>query len=255
MNRYFAEIHAGPDSQLGTAPCRIEDSPEVAALRGAESYGELLALADALNFQLRCRESLAVYDRAVALEPENMTAYRRRAARHITTLQPEKAVADLLRCRTLGGDEADISYRLGIACYLAGNFAAAMREEARCFPLMNEEMGIAAMFWHTLSAWRAGEAPSLLRESYRPGMAVGHHTGYEAIMALAAGETTMDAMRRALASESSDLECSILAYGTARRLLLMGRQEEGEELLRGILPRDGFWISYAYLAAWNDVNK
>ena len=255
MNRYFAEIHAGPDSQLGTAPCRIADSPEVAALRGAESYEELLALADALNFQLRYRESLAVYDRAVALEPENMTAYRRRAARYITTLQPEKAVADLLRCRALGGGEADVAYRLGIACYLAGDYAASMREEARCFPLVDEEMGIAAMFWHTLSAWRAGEAPSLLRESYRPGMAVGHHTGYEAVMALAAGETTPDTMQRALASESSDLEYSILAYGTARRLLHMGRQEEGEALLRGILPRDGLWISYAYLAAWNDVNK
>lgn len=253
MNRYFAEIHAGPDSQLGKAPCLIGDSPEVAALRGAESYEELLALAAALNYQLRYRDALKIYDHAVALEPDKLLGYRQRAPRLINTLQSEKAVADLLRCRELGGEEADISYRLGIARYLAGDYEAAMREEALCFPLVDDEMGIAAMYWHTLSAWRAGKEPSLL-ERYHPGMAVGHHTAYAAVMALAAGERSFEEMQLLLAGERSDLEYSMLAYGTARWLLHRGWQDEGETMLRSIPPRDGFWISYAYLAAWNDIH-
>lgn len=248
MGQFFADQHAGPESQLGHAPCSIPDSPQVAALRGAETVDELFALAKALNFQLRYRDALSVYDRILALEPENALAYRQRAPRLLNTLQPEKAAADLLKCRELGGDEADLSYRLGIAHYLSGDYPAAMAEEERCFPLVDEEMGVAAMFWHSMSALRCGRDPVLLRH-YRPGMAVGHHTAYERATALLAGRLPREEMQTLLRWEKSDLEYSILAYGSSLRLRSLGEEEAAEALLRSILPRDSFWISYAYIAA------
>lgn len=251
MGTYFADLHAGPDSQLGSAPCRMADSPEVEALRQAESFEDLLALAKALCFQLRYREALTVYDRAIALEPENILGYRQRAPRYINTLQPEKAVKDLLKCRELGGDEADLSYRLGIAQYLAGDFEAAMREEEICYPLVDEEMGIAALYWHTMSALRLGTEPTLLRY-YRPEMQVGHHTAYERVMALSSGSLPWEEMQTLLQEEPSDLEYSMLAYGSSVFCRSLGHEGEAETLLRSILPRDNFWISYAYIAAWND---
>ena len=224
MGQYFADLHAGPESQLGSAPCSIPDSPEVAALRGAETVEELFALAKALNFQLRYREALTVYDRILALEPENALAYRQRAPRFLNTLQPEKAIQDFLKCRELGGDEADLSYRLGIARYLSGDYPAAMAEE------------------------------ELLRH-YRPGMAVGHHTAYERAMAFLAGSLPWAHMEALLQQEKSDLEYSMLAYGSAQWLRVLGKEEAADRLFRSILPRDSFWISYAYIAAWNDRGK
>lgn len=254
MGQYFADLHAGPESQLGSAPCAIPDSPESAALRGAETVEELFALAKALNFQLRYRDALEVYDRILALEPDNALAYRQRAPRFLNTLQPERAIADLLRCRELGGDEADLSYRLGIARYLSGDYAVAMSEEERCFLLVNEEMGIAAMFWHSMSALRCGAEPTLLRY-YHPGMAVGHHTAYERVIALLAGSLPWGHMEVLLQQEKSDLEYSMLAYGSAVFRRSLGHEDEAQALLRSILPRDSFWISYAYIAAWNDRSK
>lgn len=251
MGQFFADLHAGPESQLGSAPCSIPDSPEAAALRGAETVEELFALAKALNFQLRYREALTVYDKILALEPENALAYRQRAPRLLNTLQPGKAIADLLKCRKLGGDEADLSYRLGIAHYLNDDHPAAMAEEELCYPLVDEEMGIAAMYWHSMSALRCGRDPTLLRH-YRPGMAVGHHTAYEHAMALLSGDLLWTEMQALLRQEPSDLEYSMLAYGSAIWLRSSGDGEAADRLLRSILPRDSFWISYAYIAAWND---
>lgn len=255
MGKYFADIHAMPDSQLGGAPCIVADSPEVAALRRAETFEDLMALAKALVFQLRYREALKIYDRAVALESDNILCYRQRAPRLINTLQPEKAAADLEKCRALGGAEDDISYRLGIARYLAGDYAAAMAEEAICYPLVDEEMGIAAMYWHTLSAWRAGAEPELLNRHYHPGMAVGHHTAYEGAMSLPAGARSEEEILHRLEDPAiTDLEYSMLAYGVSAYLDHIGRSGPAAKLRASILPRDGFWISYAYLAAWNDIN-
>ena len=240
-----------PPANWGREPCQIPDSPEVAALRGAEDYDGLLALGKALCFQLRYREAVEVYDRAAVLCPTDIRAYRQRAARYLTTLRPEDAICDLLRCRALGGDEMDLSYRLGLCRYLTGAYRQAMAELETCYPLCDEEMGIAAMFWHTLSAWRAGEAPGLLRH-YRPGMAVGHHTAYDFCMALAAGFVDLRAAEARLKAEKSDLEYSILAYGVSGYLEHTGKDRAAEALRERLLRRDSFWITYCYIAAWND---
>ena len=74
-------------------------------------------------------------------------------------------------------------------------------------------------------------------------------------MSLAVGALTWEEMQTLLWSEQSDLEYSMLAYGSAVFRRAFGRKTEAEALLQSILPRDSFWISYAYIAAWNDRNK
>ena len=255
MGKYFADIHASAASQLGDALCTLEDTPEVTALRGTEDYDNLVSLGNALCYQMRFCEAIEVYTKAVKQNPDRMDAYRRRAARYLTTLQPDLAIQDFLRCRELGGDEGDLSYRLGICRYLTGEYGQAMEELERCYPLHGDEMGIAVIYWHTLSAWRAGEAPALLERSYHPGMEVGHHTAYELCMALASGNTALPAVMERLEHEESDLEYSMLSYGSAVYLAQQGEKAAADRLIRSIVERDGFWVSYAYLAAWNDTQS
>jgi thioredoxin-like negative regulator of GroEL len=85
-------------------------------------------------------------------------------------------------------------------------------------------------------------------------MEVGHHTAYDFAMAVAAGYVDVDKALVRLKAEKDDLEYSIMAYGVAAVLKQDGRREEALELIREIVRRDGFWISYAYIAAWNDVS-
>ena len=61
-----------------------------------------------------------------------------------------------------------------------------------CMPLCDDEMGIAVLYWHTLSAARTEKAPMLLKY-YRPDMAVGHHTAYEKAMRVWSGTMPLSA--------------------------------------------------------------
>ena len=253
MGEFFADVHASAKSQLGGASCRIADTPEITMLRTAESYEELLGLAKALCWQLRYLEAIEIYTRAIALKPESPAAYRQRAARYISTLQPLNAVKDLLQCRALGLDPMDISYRLGISCYLAGDYHEAIREFSVCYPLCDDEMGIAVIFWHTLSSWHINASPKLLHH-YHTGMQAGHHTAYERVAALAAGKAGLSTLLDELGSETDDMQFSILGYGTAQYLYHTGCAKQADSLIRQVLSRDGFWITYGYLAAWNALN-
>lgn len=114
-------------------------------------------------------------------------------------------------------------------------------------PLCDDEMGIAVLYWHTLSAVRTEKAPTLLKY-YRPDMAVGHHTAYEKAMRVWSGTTPLAAALEMLEREEDDLEYGITLYG----LLWHPDCTERERLSQVLLRRDGFWPSFAYLAAWKD---
>lgn len=250
----FACEHATAASQLKGEALSLHDDDKVAALRGAETYEDRVALGKALSWQLRYRDAIEAYDSAIALDPNRLEAVRLRAGRYLTTLQPEKAIPEFQRCRTLGGDEMDLSYNIGLAQYYAGEDAAAMEAFSACYPLCDDEMGIAAIFWHTLSAWRSGKVPTLLK-NYHPGMQVGHHSAYDKVMALASGNLELTTILKLLAQEEADLEYSILAYGVYSYLRHMREDEQASALFEELLTRDGFWPCFAYLAAYNDAMK
>ena len=184
------------------------------------------------------------------MEPENLPLLRLRAGRYLTTLQSNPAIADFEKCLSLGAEKLDSLYRIGLAQYYAGRYEQAMGTFENCMPLCDEEMGIAVLYWHTLSAVRAEKAPTLLKY-YRPDMAVGHHTAYEKSMQVWSGITPLSAMLQMLESEEDDLEYGITLYG----LLLHPDCAEKARLSQALLRRDGFWPSFAYLAAWNDRSR
>ena len=175
---------------------------------------------------------------------------RLRAGRYLTTLQNDLAIADFKKCLSLGADKPDCLYRIGLAHYYAGRYAQAIEMFENCMPLCDEELGIAVMYWHTLSATRAKKPPALLKD-YHPGMAVGHHTAYEKAMQVWSGTTPLPAMLQMPEDEKDDLEYSIVLYG----LLQYPDCDEQECLYEKLLSRGGFWPSFAYLAAWNDRSR
>ena len=126
-------------------------------------------------------------------------------------------------------------------------YEQAMEDFEGCMPLCDDEMGIAVLYWHTLSAARTEKAPTLLKYD-RPDMAVGHHTAYEKAMQVWSGTTPLAAALEMLESEEDDLEYGTTLYG----LLWHPDCTEKARLFKVLLRRDGFWPSFAYIAAWKD---
>ena len=248
MEYPFDELNAGIESQIMNLPAGIPDSLAVLQAKALpDSVEKFCALGKAFSRQLRYREAIDAYTDGLKLEPENLPLLRLRAGRYLTTLQSNLAITDFEKCLSLGAEKLDCLYRIGLAYYYAGRYAQAMETFENCMPLCDEEMGIAVIYWHTLSAVRAGKAPTLLND-YHTGMAVGHHTAYEKSMQVWSGATSLSAMLQMLESEKDDLEYGIVLYG----LLWHPDCDEQEYLYEKLLSRDGFWPSFAYLAAWRD---
>ena len=166
-----------------------------------------------------------------------------------------------------GSLKAEISdyeklYAAGIGYYYLGDYEKCMEAEELSYPHFNDEMGIAAIFWHTLAAWRCGRTPSLLEDKYHGAMEVGHHKSYDLIMALAKGMVSPKSAELIFSVEHNPLEHSIVGYGLycwlQHSFSCCGSApsipccEEAQKVLDKTYADDGFWITYAYLGSRND---
>ncbi len=251
MGKFFADIHVDKESQLSGVFCNIEDTVEIQKLRKDKTYRGFLDLAKDLRFQLRYRDAIEACSEAIKLKPEEKEAYRQRAGAYLTTLQIEKARKDFQRCRELGQDRLDVSYRLALCFYLQEEYEKAMEELEQAWELCNDEMGIAVIFWHTLSAWKLRKRPELFLKYYRTGMEVGHHTAYAFIIEALLKERSLQIAEKGL-ENTADLDYSIIGYGLYVYYRFLGMDKAAQGLLREIIKRDRFWISYGYLAAWQE---
>lgn len=250
MEKPFDDLHVGIESQLLNSPEHIPDSAAVSAARKDEDTVDgLITLGKALSRQLRYRQAILAYTRALEMDPDNRIVLRLRAGRYLITLQSDSALRDFEQCLALGGDKLDCGYRMGLAHYYAGRYSQAAQTFESCISLCDDEMGIAVIYWHTLSTCRAGIAPSLLR-LYNTGMNVGHHTAYEKAMRVWSGAEAYADRQTKLKWEPDDMEYAITQYGLAYHLQCPDRQK----ILTEIIARDGFWPCFSYLAAWNDLH-
>ncbi len=250
MGKYFADIHEGPGSQLGNLPETVKDTEEITAIKrklesiadSNERYEGMLALSKALIFQLRYKSALIVLDLAVNLLPSRTEALRMRAIRRLYTLDTKGSLEDFIRLR--GMDYGDVSYQIGLGFFLRSQYEKAMEEMEICYSLADNEMKIAAMYWHTIAARRCNARAALL-DNFTDDFDCGHHTAYKAACAMFAGHMSADDLLDISNKEESDLEYSMLAYAL---------HEVGMVSLEDIIKRDSFWIGFAYVAAWNDLN-
>lgn len=146
-------------------------------------------------------------------------------------------------------------YAAGIAYYFLGDYENCMKKEEEAFPYFEDEMGIAAIFWHTLAAWRAGKEATLLKDHYTYGMLVGHHRSYNRIMAIACGNVSLEAAETIYSHMFQPLDAAIYGYGYSCFLDHIGQKEKAKKVLSDVVSDDSFWIAYAYLAAYLDAHE
>lgn len=252
--KYFADIHASKESQFFGGPAGVEDTPEIAGLRekialSPEDCELYLELGGLLNFQLRFREAIEVYTRAIAIAPDEMRAYRQRAPRYITTLQFDRAYADFKRCEDMGGVTLDTSYRLGLCKYFMGEYEAAEDIFLVCAELAKDdaEMLAAVVYWRIMCRCKQGKDIPPLPEF---GGEISHHAGYRDAVGLFDGSVSAVELRANAALYEDGMNAPIALYGLANFYLHESNRAESERLIREIVGDDTYWMCFTYIAAW-----
>lgn len=248
----FALFPATAESQLGEAPCTVEDTPLVAEWRNKErTYENLLEFGKALSKSLRYKEAIEVYTEAISMKKEPLEALRLRAGRYLSILENKKAEEDFLSCLRLGGEPLDCRYRLGLSLYYQKRYQEAMEEWEKVLSLSDPEMEIALLYWHSLASLRLKKEPFLLARnvSYE---AVGHHRSYWEGVSFLKGEMQEEELLDRAGKEEVAMEASMKLYALH---VWNEAQEKEDNLLKVILSQQEYWFCFTSLAAWNDYYR
>lgn len=219
-------------------------------MRRLRADGDFQRLGDALTGQYRYREAAAAYEQAICNAPEDMRLWKRFAGASLTVGNFAAAEDGYRRCLELGAEESDITYCLGFSRYIQRQYAAAAGFFAAGYPC-DEEQEIALIYWHTLSACRAGIRKQLL-ENFHTGMQIGHHIAYEKIVSMFYGLISPQDVEAWIGEESDELNLVIALYGMSVYYESIGQQENHDRTLKALLSHDRYWPCLSYLAAWWD---
>lgn len=237
-------------SQLGEAPCNVEDTEEMFWLREADDYESRFQLGNALARQYRFREAVQAYQKAARVRADDWKLFYSLAGAELTLRHFERATVAYHRCLALGAGEKAVAYPLGIACYLQKQYKSAADYFAQCLPC-GDEMKIAVLYWHTLACYRAGEKPELLG-GYHADMQVGHHTAYRLAVAVFCGEISWEKALAETKRAPNSLNDAIALYGLCGFLTFCGERAQSKQCRERLLANEEVWPCISYLAAWND---
>ncbi len=222
------------------------------------------------------REAVEIFSRALVRFPDEPRLLLHRGHRYITLRRFDLAVADLERAAGLAAGRADaaepgeagsrapadtlrshIWYHLGIARYLAGDFAPALKAEEECLRLpATPDREAGARFWSYLALRRLGremEARQVLAP-IRPNMAVLENRAYLLLMMMYKGELTPEALLAPGAAGEDPIDPAILRYGVGAWYLVEGKRDEAVRIDREVLSL-GQWHSFAHIAAEADLRR
>lgn len=116
-------------------PAGTVEKADIALAKNPRSAELLLAAARARDAVLRFSESIPLYTRGIDEHPGDVRFLRYRGHRFISTRKFDFAVADLKKAAELAPASFDVSYHLGLAYYLRGDFNHAAREYKRCLAM------------------------------------------------------------------------------------------------------------------------
>jgi tetratricopeptide (TPR) repeat protein len=218
------------------------------------------------------REAIDVYSSGIALYPNNAWLYRHRGHRYLSVREIDRAIADLERAARLvdgkpdeveldgqpnarnipiGTLQSNISYHLGLAYYLNGDFARAISVYRRdLVDARNDDRRVSTSHWLYMSLRRLGreaEAAEVLKP-VRRGMQVIENDAYYRLLLMYKGELPVDSVLVVAPSGEMSVTDATAAYGVGNWYLYNGKRAEAERMFRRILA-GGQWGAFGYIAA------
>ena len=135
-----AHFHPVPDDEQ-TAKARAE------LLSCPDDVDHIVALGDALAFQMRYTEALQCYEKARDLRPDDYKIRRKCAGRYLSTFDLDKAESAFEWCVAHTSDRLDALYMLACCKYYQGEYEKAKVMFDECIDLAkdNGDMYVAAL--------------------------------------------------------------------------------------------------------------
>jgi tetratricopeptide (TPR) repeat protein len=220
------------------------------------------------------QDAIATFTKGIALHPNDARMYRHRGHRYITVRQFDRAVADLEKAASLikgTKDEIEpdgapnptgkprstlqfnIWYHLGLAHYLAGDFARALPAYDACMKVSNNDDSIVATsdwMWMTLMRLdRKAEAAKVL-DRISPKMEILENGSYHRRLLMYKGIEKPDTLLNP--ADADDLTLATQGYGVGNYYLVNGDRARAREIFTKVVSGPQ-WNAFGYIAAEADL--
>lgn len=247
---------------------RTVEMADLALAKGPASAELLLAAARARDTVLRFRESIPLYTRGMDDYPGDVRFLRFRGHRFVSTRKFDFAVSDLKKAAELAPASFDVSYHLGLAYYLRGDYNHAAREYQRCLAMaaqpkpaflkgmpagwrpcqaMDEDSRAAITAWAWRALRRAGKPEEAIKLLAAIGekMAVRENQSYHRTLLLYKGLHT-EAQTEAAPLDGN--AAPAIGYGVGLWHWLEGRKEQACAAWERVVAGAN-WAAFGFIAA------
>ncbi|MGE0359569.1 MAG: tetratricopeptide repeat protein [Vicinamibacterales bacterium] len=231
----------------------------------------LLAAARARDAALQFHAAIELYGRGLAIAPDDVRLLRFRGHRYISIRRFDLAVADLERAVKLAPSSFDVTYHLGLAQYLRGDYEAAARVYRSCLDATvagpvpagwrsctttrataNDRVAVSDWLYRSLRrAGRHDEARALL-DPFTAGLTVGENEAYYTALRFYRGD--VDELEALTPATKNENRLVTIGYGLAVHYGANGDGERACDLLQRIAAEPN-WNAFGVIAAEADLAR
>jgi tetratricopeptide (TPR) repeat protein len=253
---------------------RTIEKADRALAKGPASADLLLAAAHARDSVRRFSESIPLYTRGMDDYPGDVRFPRFRGHRFISTRRFDLAISDLKKAAEIAPASFDVSYHLGLAYFLRGDYNHAAREYQRCLAMapqpkpqfmkgmpagwrschaMDDDNRVAITEWTWRALRRAAkpEEAARLLAAIQPHMAVKENQSYFRTLLLYKGVHTE---AETLAAPVDGNATPTIGYGVGFWHWSEGRKEQACAAWYRVVT-DSNWAAFGFIAAESELAR
>jgi tetratricopeptide (TPR) repeat protein len=142
----------------------------------------------------------------------------------------------------------NVWYHLGLAYYLTSDFEGAIRAYEECFDAStNDDMRVAALYWHYMSLRKLGrdDAAGRLLDQVSPDLTIIENDSYLNLLLVFKGEFDADHL---LNGDGDQLTNATVGYGIGFWHDINGRHDRANQIWQDVYDA-GNWTAFGYIAS------
>ncbi|HKP68326.1 MAG TPA: tetratricopeptide repeat protein [Pyrinomonadaceae bacterium] len=255
----------------------LEDAEQV-HLNKPNEADSIIWLGRRMAYLGRYKDAIRVFSSGSVLFKSDARFLRHRGHRYVTIRCFDDAIRDLQKAAELTEGKSDqieadgipnakntptstlqsnIWYHLGLAYYLKGDFAQALKayEQAQKVST-NNDMSVATSYWQYMTLRRlgkGGEAKKILKP-FAGKIELIENDEYLKLIRLNRGEIKPETLLGEIKGDATTLGSSSLGYGIGNYFLYNGDRAKAIEVFRKIVAGNQ-WSSFGYIAAEAELTR